>query len=87
MDHRTDPWSFGDRLAWESAEPEGDAATLEVVERLRAHLAPVGSPGQVVHGDILPNVLVGDGLPPAVIDWPPYSAPSASPRTSRPPTR
>lgn len=29
-------------------------------------------PCQAIHGDILPNVLVADGLPPAVIDWPPY---------------
>ena len=38
-------------------------------------MAPVTSPGQVIHGDILPNVLVADGLPPGVIDWPPYFRP------------
>lgn len=75
MDIRDDPWAFGDRLAWEAAEPEGDAETLDVIEQLRAKLAPVTSPGQVIHGDILPNVLVADGLPPAVIDWPPYFTP------------
>lgn len=75
MDIRDDPWAFGDRLAWEAAEPEGDAETLDVIEQLRAKLAPVTSPGQVIHGDILPNVLVADGLPPAVIDWPPYFRP------------
>jgi uncharacterized protein (TIGR02569 family) len=75
MDTRDDPWAFGDRLAWEGAEPEGDAETLEVIERLRAALAPVSAPSQPVHGDLLPNVLVADGLPPAVIDWPPYFRP------------
>jgi uncharacterized protein (TIGR02569 family) len=75
LDDRDDPWAFGDRVAWEGAEPEGDRETLEVIERLRAHLAPVTTQGQVVHGDILPNVLVADGLPPAVIDWPPYFRP------------
>lgn len=75
LDDRDDPWAFGDRLAWESAEPEGDAETLEVIAQLQEHLAPVTTPAQVVHGDILPNVLVADGLPPAVIDWPPYFRP------------
>lgn len=75
MDTRDDPWAFGDRMAWEAAEPEGDEQTLEVIERLRGRLAPVSSPEQVIHGDILPNVLLADGLPPAVIDWPPYFRP------------
>jgi hypothetical protein len=75
MDTRIDPWAFGDRLAWEEAEPDGDAVTLAMIERLRQHLVPVASPSQVIHGDILPNVLVHDRLPPAVIDWPPYFRP------------
>ena len=83
MDARDDPWAFGDRLAWESAEPEGDSETLELIDRLRAHLAPVTDPDQVIHGDILPNVLVADGLPPAVIDWPPYFRPVGGQRGRR----
>ncbi|MBA3232832.1 MAG: TIGR02569 family protein [Propionibacteriales bacterium] len=77
MDTRDDPWAFGDRLAWDAAQPEGDSDSLEVIEQLRGHLAPVSSPEQVIHGDILPNVLVADGLPPAIIDWPPYFRPAA----------
>lgn len=76
MDARNDPWAFGDRVAWEAAEPEGDPATLEVIRRLTVHLAPVTTPEQVIHGDILPNVLVADGLAPAIIDWPPYFRPA-----------
>lgn len=75
MDVRDDPWAFGDRLAWEAAEPEGDDETLDVIRRLREHVVSVGTPAQLIHGDILPNVLVADGLPPAVIDWPPYFRP------------
>ena len=74
---RRDPWSYGDRLAWEGAEPIGDDATLAVIERLQVHLAPVTSPDQPVHGDVLPNVLVHDRLPPALIDWPVYHRPAA----------
>jgi hypothetical protein len=77
-DDRDDPWAYGDRLAWEDAEPDGDAATLAVVERLRACLAPVSAPDQAIHGDLLPNVLLHDRLPPAVIDWPPYFRPAGT---------
>lgn len=77
IQRRDDPWAFGDRLAWEDAEPCGDTATLTVIARLREHLAPVASPDQVIHGDILPNVLVADGHAPGVIDWPPYFRPAA----------
>jgi hypothetical protein len=80
LDHRDDPWSYGDRLAWEDAPPDGDATILAVIARLRDALAPVSSPDQVIHGDILPNVLVAEGRPAAVIDWPPYYRPRAMAR-------
>lgn len=75
LDVRNDPWAFGDRVAWEAAEPEGDHGTLDVIRTLLDHLAPVTAPAQAVHGDIFPNVLVADGLPAAVIDWPVYFRP------------
>jgi uncharacterized protein (TIGR02569 family) len=75
IDLRRDPWAFGDRLAWEDGPAEGDVETLGLIERLRSHLVPVDSPSQLIHGDILPNVLLADGRPPAVIDWPPYYRP------------
>lgn len=77
LDERDDPWSYGDRLAFEGAKAIGDAATLAVVERLQAHLAPVSAPAQVIHGDVLPNVIVHDGVPPGLIDWPVYYRPAA----------
>lgn len=76
MDDRDDPWAFGDRLAWQGIEPEGDDETLAVIERLRKHLAPVSEGPQVIHGDILGNVMLVDGHVPAVIDWPPYFRPA-----------
>lgn len=75
LDLCDDPRVFGDRLAWEAAEPEGDAQTLEVIERLGAASAPVTARDQAIHGDLPPNVLVADRLPAAVIDWPPYFRP------------
>lgn len=76
LDERSDPWSYGDRVAWEGAEPQGHEATRDLIGAGLAALKPVQSPGQVIHGDIGGNVLVAAGLPPAVIDWPPYFRPA-----------
>lgn len=77
LDTRNDPWAFGDRLAWESADPPRDPETLEVIDRLLPRLRPVTAPSQPIHGDLLPNVLAADGLPLGVIDWPLYYRPAA----------
>ena len=76
LDERDDPWSFGDRVAWEGQQPQGSTLTLRLIESGLAALRPVRTAPQVVHGDIGGNVLVADGLPPAVIDWPPYYRPA-----------
>ncbi len=76
LDERDDPWSYGDRLAWEDATPIGHPETVSLVTRLREHLAPVTEPDQAIHGDVLPNVLLADGQAPAVIDWPLYFRPA-----------
>ena len=76
MDGRDDPWAYGDRLAWEDVEPEADEGTGALIETLLAHRRPVATRPQVVHGDLLPNVLVADGAPPGIIDWPPYFRPA-----------
>lgn len=75
LDVRNDPWAFGDRVAWEGAAPVGDQETLDVIRTLASGVSPVSSPAQAIHGDILPNVLLSDRLPPAVIDWPVYFRP------------
>jgi uncharacterized protein (TIGR02569 family) len=77
LDVRYDPWSQGDRVAWEGAEPEGSDPTRQLVREATAAYEPVAAAPQVVHGDIGGNVLVAQGLPPAVIDWPPYFRPAA----------
>jgi hypothetical protein len=76
MADRDDPFAFGDRLAWEGIEPEGDEETLALIERLRERLAPVAERPQVIHGDILGNVMLAGDQVPTVIDWPPYFRPA-----------
>lgn len=75
LDRRDDPWTIGDRVAWDELEPEGTPETVAFVERAMALFAPVEDPDQVVHGDLTGNVL-RDGDRAAVIDWPPYWRPA-----------
>ncbi|MGW3349118.1 hypothetical protein ACWDA3_37960 [Nonomuraea rubra] len=73
LDERDDPWSRGDRVAWEELPaPSGAAGLLEPLIRARR---PVDLPSQAVHGDLPGNVLFAEGLPPAIIDWPLYWRP------------
>ncbi|MFD0201685.1 MULTISPECIES: TIGR02569 family protein [Saccharothrix] len=75
LDLRDDPWSIGDRVAWEELPLDGGPADL--LAPLVAARRPVDLPAQVVHGDLPGNVLFAAGLPPAVIDWPPYWRPAS----------
>jgi uncharacterized protein (TIGR02569 family) len=72
IDDRIDPWSIGDRVAWEEAEPPVSHPLLDVLLNVRR---PVQLPAQVIHGDLSENVLFADSLPPAVIDVTPYWRP------------
>lgn len=76
LDVRTDPWAFGDRMAWGEAEPPDDPETLVEIERLLDVVRPVGQSLQPIHGDLLPNILVDEDEPLAVIDWPVYYRPA-----------
>lgn len=76
IDGRTDPWSIGDRVAWEelAADPFRRVPHLEALLSLRG---PVKAPSQLIHGDLTGNVLFAPGEPPAVIDFAPYWRPVA----------
>ncbi|KTR06427.1 hypothetical protein [Curtobacterium luteum] len=67
-----DAWSRADRMAWEEEPLPRDPS----LDRLAAAFRPVRSPFQLVHGDLLGNVLFAGGHPPTVIDWPPYWRPA-----------
>lgn len=73
---RNDVWAVGDRVAWQEqplliqhTELRAAAMTFAV------HLQPCQDPAQLVHGDLTGNVLLADGLPPAVIDMSCYWRP------------
>lgn len=79
IERRSDRWRVADRIAWGEISAS-DLAGLTHVDRLLAARCPVDLPRQLIHGDLVGNVLFADGLPPAIIDlslyWRPvgYSA-------------
>lgn len=75
LDTRDDPWSDGDRVAWDEAPLEATPAAMTLLRPLADARRPVTLPTQAVHGDLPGNVLFAAGRPPAIIDWPLYWRP------------
>lgn len=75
LDSRDDPWSQGDRVAWEESPLEASPTAMTLLRPLAGARRPVGLPSQAVHGDLPGNVLFAPGRSPAVIDWPLYWRP------------
>ncbi|MBL7258892.1 phosphotransferase [Paractinoplanes lichenicola] len=73
---RTDRWAVADRIAWGEQPARWLPGFAPVAARLTAALQPLG-PSQIVHCDLTRNVLLADGLPPAIIDVSPYWRPPA----------
>lgn len=71
---RDNAWSRADRLAWGESEEGPD---FPLLRPLLAARRPVAAPAQIVHGDLLGNVLFATDAPPAIIDWPPYWRPAS----------
>ena len=72
LDTRRDPWSVGDRVAWESLKVALPQVVAHRVDGHLQHLVPLSLPSQVIHGDFGGNVLFAGGQPPAIIDFSPY---------------
>ena len=66
------PWARADRMAWEEEPLPSDP----MLERLAAEFRRVQSPLQMIHGDLLGNVLFADAAPATIIDWAPYWRPA-----------
>jgi uncharacterized protein (TIGR02569 family) len=76
LDRRESPWATGDRVAWGDQPLHVGPALRPLCQRVAAALRPVPHlRSQLVHGDLGGNVLLADGLPPAVIDLSPYWRP------------
>jgi uncharacterized protein (TIGR02569 family) len=73
---RDHPWAIGDRYAWHEQDLELPPHFRDVVDRLENAWRDIALPEQLMHGDLLHNVLSDDHLPPAVIDVSPYWRPA-----------
>lgn len=74
LEGRTDWWAVADRLVWADSLPDVVPELAGVAERLRRPLPAPGEP-QLIHADLAGNVLLAEGLPPAIIDVSPYWRP------------
>ncbi|MFT4295328.1 MAG: TIGR02569 family protein [Micropruina sp.] len=72
LDQARDAWSVADRIAWGEHAPPADAFLQDLVSECRE----IEAPSQLIHGDLLGNVLFANGHPPTVIDWAPYWRPA-----------
>jgi uncharacterized protein (TIGR02569 family) len=73
LDTRDNWWSRGDRISWDLTA----VADVPLLRRLMDARGPISVEKQLVHGDLLGNVLYEPGLPPAIIDWAPYWRPTS----------
>lgn len=77
LDFREDPWSYADRVAWNELPFQASPQAKDLLQPLVDGHHRVDLISQVVHGDLLGNVLFADGLSPAIIDWPAYWRPAS----------
>jgi uncharacterized protein (TIGR02569 family) len=76
LDDRDDVWAIGDRVAWGEQPLDIEHRVLRgTAMELAAQLRPCVEAAQLVHGDLTGNVLLAEGLPPAVIDMSCYWRP------------
>jgi uncharacterized protein (TIGR02569 family) len=76
LDARDNIWVEGERTAWDDDAPRVIHPSLApLAEQLAALRTPKRAPDQIVHGDLTGNVLFGDALAPAIIDFTPYWRP------------
>ncbi|MEU6250363.1 TIGR02569 family protein [Glycomyces sp. NPDC047010] len=73
LSSRDDWWTLADRDSW-NLDLKPTDPTLHALAEFRT---PIDVPHQLVHGDLLGNILYEPGLPPAIIDWPPYWRPTS----------
>jgi uncharacterized protein (TIGR02569 family) len=75
IDRRQDRWRIADRVAWADL-PSTPFRDVTHVGRLVAARRPVALPSQLVHCDLVGNVLFAEGMPPGIIDLSLYWRPA-----------
>lgn len=75
IQRRVDRWRIADRVAWAELSSR-EFEDVPHLGRLLAARRPLSLPSQLVHGDLVGNVLFAEGLPPAIIDLSLYWRPT-----------
>jgi uncharacterized protein (TIGR02569 family) len=70
------PWGVADRYAWSESAFDVPVELSDIAARLEAAREDMSLHSQLVHTDLLNNILVSDRLRPAVIDVSPYWRPA-----------
>ncbi|WP_246039643.1 TIGR02569 family protein [Glycomyces buryatensis] len=73
LEGRDNWWTRADQAAWSSEVVE----EVPSLRRLMEARVPVQVRSQLVHGDVLGNVIYTPGQPPTLIDWAPYWRPTS----------
>ncbi len=61
LEERDNPWTYGDRIAWDEHLLTGREVMADLLRPLGEARRPVTVADQVVHGDLLGNVLFAEG--------------------------
>ncbi|MBU6500768.1 MAG: hypothetical protein KGJ89_04895 [Patescibacteria group bacterium] len=76
FDFPPNSWSAADQVVWVKQKFNYDKEFLDLINQITPHLKPLDLPNQLVHGDLSGNFLLGENLPPAIIDFSPVWAPN-----------
>lgn len=76
LDRRMDPWAVADRMAWGEIPLRCHPRLMELLNELQRWVRPLDLPRQVIHADLLGNILFEEGLPPGIIDFSPFWPPA-----------
>lgn len=69
LDQRQDPWAIADRMAWGEIPIACHPSLMVPINRISELLKPIDLPSQLIHCDLIGNVLFEDEHAPGVIDF------------------
>jgi uncharacterized protein (TIGR02569 family) len=68
IDAKTDSWAMADRVGWDEITAEYEPEFQKMIDVIRSKLKPVTLEQQIIHGDIVGNIIFNEKEGPAVID-------------------
>ncbi|MES2202272.1 MAG: phosphotransferase [candidate division FCPU426 bacterium] len=69
LELRSDPWAIADRMAWGERTMDCHPLLMGLIKELQEYLRPFDAPEQLVHCDLIGNVLFQQSSFPGIIDF------------------